>query len=270
MQLTPCTDGIAIVTGAAGGIGAGVARQLVAAGWSLLLTDLDAARTEAVAAPLRNGNNTVEVFAGNCADADFCTNLLAALGGRPLGAVVHVAGLTPSARDAELIHRVNLEATINLVNAVRPRIAENGAVVLIASMSAYMVPVSAEILAAYNAPTASEVTAALLKLAPTPEAAYAISKRGVIAVTKREAKAFGARKARIVSISPGLIDTAMSRAELSQATATQRMLEASPLSRLGQPDEIGTVAAFLCSPAASFISGIDIPVDGGLIAAMGL
>jgi len=270
MQLTPCANGIAIVTGAAGGIGVGVARQLAASGWSLLLTDLDAAKTEAVAATLRNSKNTVEVFAGNLADADYPEQLFAALGDRPLGALVNVAGLTPTARDAALIHKVNIEATINLVNAAKTRIAENGAVVLIASMSAYMVPASAEILAAYNAPTASEVTAALLKLAPTPEAAYAISKRGVIALTKREAKAFGARKARIVSISPGLIDTAMSRAELSQAAATQRMLEASPLSRLGQPDEIGTAAAFLCSPAASFISGIDIPVDGGLIAALGL
>ncbi len=270
MQLTPCANGVAIVTGAAGGIGAGVARQLSAAGWSLLLTDLDASKTEAVAATLRNGKNSVEVFAGNLADADFPTKLLAALGDRPLGAVVNVAGLTPTARDPELIVRVNLEATINLVEAVKPRIAENGAVVLIASMSAYMVPMSAEIAAAFNAPSASEVTAALKQFTPSPEAAYPISKRGVIAVVKREVKAFGARKARIVSISPGLIDTAMSRAELSGASATQRMLDASPLSRLGQPDEIGTAAAFLCSPAASFISGIDIPVDGGLIAAMGL
>ncbi len=270
MQLTPCADGIAIVTGAAGGIGSAVARQMADAGWSLLLSDLDAAKTEAVAAPLRSGGQTIEVLAGNVADADFPAQLLAALGDRPLGAVVHVAGLSPTARDPELILKVNLEATINLVNAVKPRIAEHGSVVLIASMSAYMLPMSAEILAAFNAPTPSDVTAALKPFAPTPEAAYPISKRGVIAVVKREVKAFGTRRARITSISPGLIDTAMSRAELSQAAATQRMLDASPLSRLGQPHEIGTAAAFLCSPAASFISGIDIPVDGGLLAAMGM
>jgi NAD(P)-dependent dehydrogenase (short-subunit alcohol dehydrogenase family) len=70
---------------------------------------------------------------------------------------------------------------------------------------------------------------------------------------------------RINSISPGLIDTPMSRAEMVQQPMMETMLKNSPLPRLALPQEVGKVAAFLCGPDASFITGTDILVDGGVM-----
>jgi NAD(P)-dependent dehydrogenase (short-subunit alcohol dehydrogenase family) len=71
-----------------------------------------------------------------------------------------------------------------------------------------------------------------------------------------------------MSISPGLIDTSMGRAEQKAHPRMDEMLKKTPLGRYGEAREIATVAAFLCSPAASFVSGSDIKVDGGVLAVL--
>jgi NAD(P)-dependent dehydrogenase (short-subunit alcohol dehydrogenase family) len=146
--------------------------------------------------------------------------------------------------------------------------AQGGCAVLIASSSAYMME-TAEVDAAINKLRQGQDSAPLRAMAPTSDAAYPLSKRAVIRLAAREARAFGERGARIVTISPGLIDTGMGRAEAAKHPQMQVLLENTPLRRLGEANEIATAAAFLCSPAASFISGIDIPVDGGMLAAIG-
>jgi NAD(P)-dependent dehydrogenase (short-subunit alcohol dehydrogenase family) len=67
----------------------------------------------------------------------------------------------------------------------------------------------------------------------------------------------------VTSVSPGLIDTPMGRQELEQQPVMAEMLAATPLGRLGRPDEPAAVAAFLVSDAATFVSGVDVLVDGG-------
>ena len=139
---------------------------------------------------------------------------------------------------------------------------------LISSCSAYFVnkPEVDAAIAQLLAGDASAVT----PMVGTPQGAYPISKRAVIALVAREATPFGARKARIMSIAPGLIDTGMGRAEFQAAAQTQTMLDRTPLGRLGVGDEIASVAVFLCSPEASFMSGCDVKVDGGVLAALGV
>jgi NAD(P)-dependent dehydrogenase (short-subunit alcohol dehydrogenase family) len=110
----------------------------------------------------------------------------------------------------------------------------------------------------------------LLPLAPSPQMAYPISKRAVIRLVAHEATAFGERGARIVSISPGLIDTAMTRAEQTASDQMKPLLARTPLGRLGTADEIASVAIFLCSKDASYVTGSDIRVDGGMLASLGL
>jgi len=79
------------------------------------------------------------------------------------------------------------------------------------------------------------------------------------------APAWGARDARLVSLSPGVIDTEMGRSELAaQTAAMESIIAATPVGkRMGRAAEIASVVAFLCSDAASFVSGVDLLVDGG-------
>jgi NAD(P)-dependent dehydrogenase (short-subunit alcohol dehydrogenase family) len=259
--------GLAIVTGAAGGMGSACAARLAARGWALIMCDLDAGRLELTAAPLRQSALQVEILAGNIADAAFPDRLIALLGDRLIGAVIHTAGLSPTMGDAAQIFAVNYDATVRLVEVVRPRIVEGGCAVLIASSSGYSA-ISPENDAALDAIGPGEDSSSLLKIASTPGHAYSLSKRGVQRLVERQAMAFGARKARIMSISPGLIDTSMGRAEAKAHPIMEKMRLNTPLGRYGTAEEIASVAVFLCSPDASFVSGSDIKVDGGVLAVM--
>jgi len=259
--------GVAIVTGAAGGMGSASARQLAALGWPLILCDIDAGRLEEIATPLRAHGQRIEILPGNIADPSFPDQLIAAIGNRPVGAMVHAAGLSPTMGDAALILAVNYDATARLVEAVRPRMAEGACAVLIASSSGYAMS-APEYDAALDAIGPGGDSSSLLKITTHPGMAYALSKRGVLQMVERQAALFGERKARIASISPGLIDTAMGRAEQKASPQMETMLAKTPLGRYGTADEIASVAVFLCSPAASFISGSDIKVDGGVLAVL--
>jgi NAD(P)-dependent dehydrogenase (short-subunit alcohol dehydrogenase family) len=258
---------LAVITGAAGGMGAPSAVRLAAKGCALLLCDLDAGRLEAVAAPLRASGTQVDILAEDIASPAFPARLIKALGDRPVAALVHTAGLSPTLGDAARILEVNYAATERLVEAVRPRMARGGCAVLISSCSAYMVN-SPEFMSVITALVAGNAEPAKA-MATTPAAAYPLSKRAVIALVAREAAPFAARGARIVSIAPGLIDTAMGRSEMQASEQMNAMLARTPLGRLGRGDEIAAAAVFLCSPDASYITGCDIKVDGGTLAALG-
>ena len=97
-------------------------------------------------------------------------------------------------------------------------------------------------------------------------AAYPMSKRAIQLYAQAMAPAFGKLGARIVSLSPGIIDTSMGRLEQAAGPEMDKMIEVTPLRRMGEPSEIASVVAFLASSAASYISGTDILVDGGTIA----
>lgn len=262
-------EGVAIVTGAAGGMGAHCARLLAEGGWpELILCDLDEARLEPVAVKLHTKGAKVELLAGEITYRAFTDNLLAAAGDRPVAAVIHTAGVSPALfGDRDRLLEINVDATQALVDAVRPRMAAGGAVVLFASMASYF-PVSPGADAAFEAALPPEGTRALRHLVPEVGAAYTLSKRAVRAIAKREAKAFGERGARIVSISPGLIDTAMMAGEATPQT--DAMLTGAALPRLGRPEELAAAAVFLASPQAGFITGCDLRVDGGALSSMGI
>lgn len=249
-------QGVVVITGGAGGMGAACAQVMAAQGWNdLLLCDIDEGRLEAVAAPLRAAGNNVAVLAGDIADPAFPGAVIAALDGKPIGALVHTAGLSPAMADAARILSVNLDATVRLVDAARDLMAPGSAAVLFASNSSYF-------------PMPPEAAAALAHFAESPQQAYPLSKLGVRALVKREAKSFGERGARLVSVSPGATDTRMTQGETGSGVV-EMMTSRCAIGRIGKPEELATVVAFLCSPAASYVSAVDWLVDGGQTAAMG-
>lgn len=269
MANTTLPQGVAVITGAAGGMGSACARQLAKAGWnSLLLCDVSEERLEAVAQPLREAGSAVTVVAGDIADPAFPAKAVAALNGEPIAALIHTAGIAPMNQEPVRILAVNLDATIRLVEAVRDHMSSGSAAVLFASNSSYF-PMPPEAAPAFSQPLPEGGAVSLAHLTPSPEQAYPLSKLGVRALVKREAKAFGERGVRLVSLSPGAIDTPMTQGAQVSGPLAERMILGSAIGRMGQADEVAAVAVFLCSPAARFVTGVDWLVDGGQTTAMG-
>lgn len=266
MTDTARADGVAVITGAASGMGEAAARLMAQAGWPLLLCDINAERLAASAAMLE-GKGDATTLVGDISAPTFGQSLADALAGRRIGAIIHCAGLSPSMADAAKIYDVNLAGSMRLLDAVRPLMAQGGAIVLFASSSAYTMGTALD--EKLNAVQQAGEVASLLAMADNPGAAYAISKRGVLLLARRASKPFGSQGVRVVSISPGIIDTPMGRQEMETHPIMKEMVERSPLGRPARAEEVASVAVFLCSPAASFITGTDILVDGGTMAFSG-
>lgn len=261
-------EGVAVVTGGAGGMGSACARKLLAEGWDeLLLCDIHEGRLESVAGELREAGAKVDVLAGDVADPGWPDALLAALGGRKISALIHTAGLAPMMAEPTRILAVNLDASVALVEAVRDSMAPGSAAVLYASNSTYF-PMPPDTAEAFTKPLPPGGTAEFAHLAPVSELAYPLSKLGVRALVEREAKSFGERGSRLISVSPGAVDTPMTKDEIPASEAAQKMIRDSAVGRIGRPEELAAVSVFLCSPEASFAAATDWLVDGGHTAAM--
>ena len=174
--------------------------------------------------------------------------------------------------DAKRVLEVNLVATAQLLEQLLPLAGEGSVAVCVSSQSGYMVgrAMTPETAAAIDDPLAPDLLARLEAaagdVARGSQGAYALSKWGIQRLVVSRAPAWGRRGARLVSVSPGIVDTPMGRLELEgPAGAPMRtILEKTPVAqRLGQPEELAAVLAFLCSDAASFVSGVDWLVDGG-------
>jgi len=264
-----------LITGGAGGMGLACAARMGAAGDAILLTDVGAAGLEQAVRELTRSGVEARGFVCDLADARCGEAIAAALrSGPPLGALVHTAGLSPVMADWRRIIAVDLVGTARVLDAVFPFVAPGGVAVCIASIAGHLVPANPEIAALLGEPLAPDLLDRLDALPGQPVSnsagAYAYAKRAVRALVARKAPAWGARGARIVSISPGMIATPMGRLEFEQQPAMKVMLERTPLARLGTADEIASVVSFLCSPAAAFVTGCDLVVDGGVCAALGV
>lgn len=240
-----------LVTGAAMGIGRGVAEVLTAAGKNLVLLDLNADALNATAKEL-GGKVAVSVGSvANLADCERAAKLAVdRFGG--LGGVAHCAGIqtygdavttTPElwARTLD----VNLTGGFNVAKAAMPELRRNkGAIVLVSSVQGMAAQKGA--------------------------LAYVVSKHGLIGLVTGMAMDEAEHGVRVLGVAPGSVETPMLRWAINQdpnPAALEEEIDAMhPIGRRGQPREIGEVVAFLLSDKAAFMTGETIRVDGGMLA----
>ncbi len=261
---------LAVVAGA-GALGMALARRL-AQQHRVLLADVDGERAEANAETMRGEGSDAQGIACDVTLPDAVALLsdeVARCGG--LGVLAYVAGLSPSAASFDAIIRVNLMGAARVCEALLPQTRPGSAAVLISSLAAHGHPPSAEVqtlLREASSPDLAERLVAAMGDQATPPMAYAVSKWGMNQYCRIQATAWGERGARIVSLSPGLIATPMGALEFEKSPGKRAMYEKSPLKRECTMLEIADALEFLVSSRASFISGTDLLVDGGLGAAL--
>ncbi len=192
---------------------------------------------------------------------------------RQLGAfraLAHAAGISPTMADARRVFEVDLVGTQRLLDAFEELVVTGSAAVCFSSMAAYQLApfATADIDALLDDPMSPDFLERAVELFPDTGLAYGLAKRGVIRAVARASVGWGARGGRVNSLAPGIIDTPMGRQELEQQPVMRTMLEQVPLGRLGEADEVAAVVAFLLSDEASFVSGIDVLVDGATVPGM--
>jgi NAD(P)-dependent dehydrogenase (short-subunit alcohol dehydrogenase family) len=188
--------------------------------------------------------------------------------------VVHTAGLSPAQASPQAIIAVDLVGVAYVLEEFGRVIAAGGSGIVIASQAGYMVPPLPAEQNQALASTPADQLGQLPFLQPdvisNSSAAYGLAKRANIGRVQAASVEWGDRGARLNSLSPGIIMTPLARDELASPTAEayQQMIRASAAGRVGTPDEIGATAAFLMGRDGTFITGADLLIDGGVVAAI--
>jgi NAD(P)-dependent dehydrogenase (short-subunit alcohol dehydrogenase family) len=257
-----------------GGMGIAIARRC-GAGRQLLLADLSDGPLESATSALRDEGHDVHLHRTDVTDRTSVEALAAAaneLG--PVRGVAHTAGVSPVQMPAATIVAVDLLGAAYVLESFADVIASGGAGVVIASMAGHLAPAlpadDENAIAAAPAGGLASLRCVEAAAASDPGLAYAFAKQAAAVRVRVAASAWGKRGARINAISPGVIATSMGRAELDGPSGAfmRLMVESSGTARLGTPDDIAAATEFLLSARSSFITGVDLLVDGGVVAAM--
>jgi NAD(P)-dependent dehydrogenase (short-subunit alcohol dehydrogenase family) len=252
-----------------GGIGIACARRL-GAGQRLVLADFNAAGLEANAAELRASGYDVITQQVDIADAASVAALVATVSSAgSLRTLINTAGLSPTMAPAKRIYAVDLLGTALVIDAFLPLARVGTAAVMIASMAPAFVSVPTELESKLALSPAADLLSVVGDLyAQDPNGAYGVSKRGNQLRVEAAAAAWGAKGARIVSVSPGLIHTSMQQQEEKANDMITGLRKATPMDRYGTAEDIAAGVEWLVGPNASLVSGIDLRIDGGIVAAI--
>lgn len=256
-----------------GQIGQAIARR-VGVGKHVLLADLQAENANTAAEILGNAGYDVSATTIDVSSRDDVEALVTkATGLGDVTGLIHAAGVSPSQAEPATILKVDLYGTALVLDAFGSVIAPGGSGVVIASQSGHRLP---PLTVEQNKALATTPVEELLNLPfLQPDQvtdslhAYQLAKRGNSLRVMAEAVRWGARGARINTISPGIIMTPLAKDELTgpRGEGYRHMIEVSVAGRAGTPDEIATVAALLMGPDGGFFTGSDFLMDGGVTAA---
>ncbi|WP_264062663.1 SDR family oxidoreductase [Mycobacterium angelicum] len=254
-----------------GGMGQAIARRL-GSGKTVLLADYDEHALASVAASLSGDGHCIESRAVDVSSPDSVRALAeyaAALGN--VTQLAHTAGLSPAQAPAEAIVAVDLLGVALVLQEFGEVIAPGGAGVVIASMAGHLLPpltAEQEKALAHNPPDQLQYLD-FVSSQEYPGLAYAIAKQANHVRVRAASIQWGRRGARINSISPGIISTPMGQQELASPVGDgmRAMIAMSGTGRIGTAADIAAAAAFLLGPEATFITGTDLLVDGGVVAA---
>mgnify|MGYP001791583118 CR=1 FL=1 len=243
---------VAIVTGAARGIGFSIAERLVAEGMSVMMSDINAKEGEKAAAKL-GGEDQVRFTECDVSERLDIRNLVAAtmegFGGLHLlvnnaGIVGGDAFLDLTEEDFDRVLKVNLKGAFLLSQAVARH--------LVADVEAGKAPGAIVNVSSVNA-----------VFALPQQVGYSVSKAGLSQLTKVAALALADYGIRVNAVGPGSIDTDMLATVNSNPEAKKRVMMRTPMGRIGTPEEIASVVAFLASDEASYMTGQTVFADGG-------
>lgn len=238
----------ALVTGGASGIGAAIVRQFAEAGARLLIVDIDEARAQALAGAIPNARafrcditaeEEVSVLFDQISELDILVNCA----GIGMVGNVEETGLSEMHR----LFRINVDGTFLMIRAALPFLTKVRGSILNMGSVAGMVGVKRRF-------------------------AYCATKGAVLAMTRQLAVDYPTQ-IRVNCLAPGTVDTPFVEAYLEKYHRHEKdkvraeLNERQPLGRLAQPDEIANLALYVCSPAADFMNGSVVTIDGGWTAA---
>ncbi|MEU6179803.1 SDR family oxidoreductase [Streptomyces coeruleorubidus] len=257
---------VVVVTGV-GGMGSAVARRL-GSGRTLVLADHSRERLDQVVAELGAQGYAAQGVPTDVSDRASVERLArtAAEQGR-ITAVVHTAGVAAATASVRRILDVDLLGTVYVIEAFEKVAGRGTSLVCVASLAGHMASIDGEDEAALATAPAEELLGlkAVTALGDDPTAAYILAKRANHVRVQAAALAWNRLGARINTISPGVIATAMAKAEADSDADGHMlgMLDACGAGRPGTPGEIADAVAFLTGPEARYITGSDLLVDGG-------
>src|SRR5262249_34859751 len=243
-------DKVAIVTGGAHGIGLATAQRYVAEGARVVIADIDAAAGEAAARTLGSACRFTAADVGSARDAEsVVAEAVRAFGGLDVlvnnAGIIHAADFLDLAEaDFDRVLRVNLKGAFLAGQAAARQ--------MVAQVKAGRPPGAIINMSSINA-----------VLAIPNQVPYCVSKGGLAQLTKVMSLSLAPHGIRVNAIGPGSIMTDILKGVATDRAAKQRLLSRAPLARTGEPDEVATVAAFLASDDASYITGQTIFPDGG-------
>ncbi|MCV7317020.1 SDR family oxidoreductase [Mycolicibacillus parakoreensis] len=265
---------VSIITGGAGGMGRATA-EIIGRDRPVVLGDIREDRLDNAVAELADLGIEVSALTCDVTDRQAVGALFeAAAAHGPLASVIHAAGVSPNMGDADYIMRTNAIGTLYVNEAFHDVAPEGAAIVNVASMAAHLVP--PEMIPTGRFPLALQDDHAFLEAmsafcADFPQQtrsgfAYAVSKAFVRWYSSAQAERFTTRGQRIVSVSPGSVDTEMGRLEAEGGAGA--LVADAAVPRWGRPEEMAELFAFCASERAGYLTGTDILNDGGVVASL--